>query len=147
MGPLGSDRHQADDATRGLAESLPPSSRKLFSSLGVLDAVDQAGFFRTTGNTVWWGSREGRVENFPAPDTAPGFQVFRPDLDRLLLESARDAGARVCTDATVRQVRLENKVAVVEYEDAGISSECDMPVRARLFGPRGAHRPPGFSTV
>ncbi len=43
-----------------LAESLPPSSRKLFSFLGILNAVDGAGFYRTSGNTVWWGHGAGR---------------------------------------------------------------------------------------
>ena len=38
-----------------LAESLPPSSRKLFSFLGILDPLDKARFYRTSGNTVWWG--------------------------------------------------------------------------------------------
>jgi hypothetical protein len=41
---------------RGLAESLPPSTRKLFATVGVLDSVQRAGFYRTTDNTVWWAS-------------------------------------------------------------------------------------------
>src|SRR4051794_25228481 len=53
------------DPRRALAECLPPSNRKLFQFLGILDAIDAAGFYRTTGNTVWWGGRERRGEMYP----------------------------------------------------------------------------------
>jgi flavin-dependent dehydrogenase len=75
-----------------LAECLPPSNRKLFEFLGIGDAIDHAGFFRTTGNTVWWGSAEQRVGPYPE---GWGYQVLRRDFDRLLLELARDAGTGV----------------------------------------------------
>jgi len=57
---------KAIDRPRGLGESLPPSTRKLLATAGVLDDLERAGFYRTTGNTVWWGSREQRVETFEA---------------------------------------------------------------------------------
>jgi 2-polyprenyl-6-methoxyphenol hydroxylase-like FAD-dependent oxidoreductase len=76
---------KAIDEARGLAESLPPSTRKLLAAVGVLEAVEAAGFYRATGNTVWWGSAEGRVETFQragvpmdATTAASGYQVFRP---------------------------------------------------------------------
>jgi flavin-dependent dehydrogenase len=110
------------DETRGLAESLPPSARKLLSAVGFLEAVERAGFLRTTGNTVWWGAREGRVERFNAPDNQSGFQVLRPELDRLLLGAARAAGAHVTADADVRRVRLDDGGAVIEYERGGVAA-------------------------
>ena len=61
---------RAADPARGAAESLPPSTRKLLAKIGVLDAIDGADFYRTTGNTVWWGQREGHVEKFAAVGTA-----------------------------------------------------------------------------
>lgn len=76
----------------GLAECLPPSTRKLFRFLGIDDAVDGAGFLRTTGNTVWWGKTGRRVENYPE---GWGYQVLRHDFDELLLRLARQAGAYV----------------------------------------------------
>src|SRR5215510_10531299 len=73
------------DVSRGAAESLPPSTRKLLVTIGVLDRVERAGFYRTTGNTVWWGERHGEVERFdasPASEgveaTLNGYQVLRP---------------------------------------------------------------------
>lgn len=75
-----------------LAESLPPSSVKLWSVLGARAAIEAAGFLRTTGNTVWWGSA-ARVE--PFADGARGWQVTDIALARVLLDLAREAGARV----------------------------------------------------
>ena len=104
---------------RGLAESIPPSTHKLLAGIGLLDAVERGGFLRGRGNTVWWASADPRIETFRGP-SAPlwpaferdksifcaaspretpvrglGYQVFRPDFDRVLLDSAASAGARV----------------------------------------------------
>ncbi|MBZ5728568.1 MAG: tryptophan 7-halogenase [Acidobacteriia bacterium] len=75
-----------------LAECLPPSTRKLFRFLGIQDDIDGAGFYRTNGNTVWWGGRRRRVEPYPA---GFGYQVPRGEFDRLLLGLAQSAGAQV----------------------------------------------------
>jgi flavin-dependent dehydrogenase len=84
--------HRSADSERpALAESIPPSCRKLFAAIGVLDAIDGAGFYRSTGNTVWWGSHDVRREGFP--DGQPGYQVDRTKFDALLRERAREAGA------------------------------------------------------
>jgi 2-polyprenyl-6-methoxyphenol hydroxylase-like FAD-dependent oxidoreductase len=112
------------DTSRGAAESLPPSTRKLLATIGVLDRVERAGFYRTTGNTVWWGERHGDVERFGmspvgehgVQDEAAfyGYQVFRPALDRLILTAAADAGAEVIADAYVPRVRLPSADVVPE---------------------------------
>ncbi len=75
-----------------LAECLPPSNRKVFQFLEIEEAIQGAGFLRTTGNTVWWGKSGRRVEPYPQ---GWGYQVLRSDFDRMLLELARSAGARV----------------------------------------------------
>ncbi len=75
-----------------LPESIPPSTRKLFDVLGVLDAVDRAGFVRSTGNTVWWGG-DARVEPFAGGGT--GWQVTARPFAALLLDAARAAGVVV----------------------------------------------------
>ena len=77
---------------RSFAECLPPSNRKLFQFLDIQDAVDRAGFYRTTGNTVWWGKARRRVEPYPE---GWGYQVLRSEFDALLLRLAQDAGAQV----------------------------------------------------
>ncbi len=75
-----------------LAECLPPSTSKLFHFLEIQGAIDEAEFFPTTGNTVWWGKNRRRAE--PYPD-GTGHQVRRSDFDRLLLGLAGAAGAQV----------------------------------------------------
>jgi flavin-dependent dehydrogenase len=104
----------------GLAESIPPSTRKLLGRVGVLEAVDAAGFFQSTGNTVWWGSDECRVESF-GDGRPPGLQVYRPRLDRLLLQCAVESGVEVRAGARVRSITLDDRRgrAEVEYEREG----------------------------
>ena len=76
-----------------LAESLPPSCRKLFDLLAIHDDIDAAGFVRATGNTVWWGSGEERVEPFAGGER--GWQVDSTALAALLLGAAERAGVDV----------------------------------------------------
>jgi flavin-dependent dehydrogenase len=105
------------DPRRGLAESLPPSTHKLLATIGFLDEVERAEFVRATGNTVWWCG-EGRVEAF-ATGMPPGFQIFRPDFDRLLLEGAARAGVEVVADATVSSAVTSDGATRVEFECHG----------------------------
>ena len=101
---------------RGLAESLPPSTHKLLAHIGVLDAVERAGFYRSTGNTVFWASREPRVESF----AEPGYQVFRPDLDRLLLDCATSAGVELSAANGQRSTVSDARVVIDCSGRAGV---------------------------
>lgn len=107
------------ETARALANSLPPSTRKLLAQVGILDIVERVGY-ATTGNTVWWGEREGHVEPFAADGSAFGYQVARATLDPLLLDRAVDAGARVDRHVRVQGVRFDADAASVSYvDDAG----------------------------
>jgi flavin-dependent dehydrogenase len=128
------------DRSRGLGESLPPSTRKLLQAIDVLGDVDRAGFYRTTGNTVWWASRERRVETFDSSGQLRGYQVFRPDFDRVLLDSAAAAGADVRHGA-VRRVEIEDRsIPIVEFEHGagresiGCTFAVDCSGRAGVIG-------------
>ena len=123
---------KAGAAANTLAESIPPSCRKLFRVLGVLDAVDAGGFHRSTGNTFWWGAGESRSERFA--DGELGYQVSRRELDRVLLTQAEAAGVRVIR-APVRRVTLPAddpaaRPRVQVADDAG--SDAAMSVEARV---------------
>ncbi|HEY2151944.1 MAG TPA: FAD-dependent monooxygenase [Vicinamibacterales bacterium] len=138
---------------RGLAESLPPSTQKLLAQIGVLEAVESAGFFRATGNTVWWASHDRRTESFGSARQAEGYQVHRPAFDRVLRDCARDAGAHVLTNARVRGVQLvEDRMATVEYDEGGQrqSASCrfviDCSGRAGLVGRQFRRPEPGYRT-
>jgi flavin-dependent dehydrogenase len=76
-----------------LAVSLPPSCAKLFDTIGIGDAIERAGFVRSTGNTVWWGNDVARVETFAAG--ARGWQLEVGRLAQVMLDRAVAAGVRV----------------------------------------------------
>ena len=80
-------------AAARLAVSIPPSCHKLFDAIGVSDAIDRAGFVRTTGNTVWWGRQEPRVEMFE--EGAQGWQASTQVLEDALLAEAAAAGVSI----------------------------------------------------
>jgi flavin-dependent dehydrogenase len=143
--------------SRGLAESLPPSTQKLLAQVGVLEAVERAGFYRATGNTVWWGSHDRRIENFAnvgAGRESMGYQIHRPDFDRVLRDSAREAGVDVRADARVKDVRFESDRSVaVDYDDGGRGRRTavgrfvlDCTGRAGLVGRRFRRAEPGYRT-
>jgi len=89
---------------RSLGESLPPSCQKLFDLLGISEALGQAGFLASAGNTIWWGDHRTRTAHFA--DDTKGWQVERRDFDRLLLKLAAQAGSQLQTEALVRRVEL-----------------------------------------
>ena len=80
-------------SSRGLAVSLPPSCAKLFDAIGISDLIERTGFPRSTGNTVWWGGGDARVENFARG--AAGWQVEVDALANVMLTAAIDAGVVV----------------------------------------------------
>ena len=83
-----------------LAESIPPSARRLLSELGVFEAVEAAGFYPNAGNTVWWANAGTRGERFGANEV--GFHVDRSGLERVLVAAAEAIGARVLLGMTAR---------------------------------------------
>lgn len=83
-----------------MAESLPPSVMKPLTASGLHSVVRRAGFYRTYGNTVWWGDGSGRSEPFSAG--AFGYQVRRDRFDAVLLAAARATGAVVRPGTVVR---------------------------------------------
>ena len=99
---------KSDAAAPSLAESLPPSCRKVFEAVGVREAIESARFLAASGNTVCWGGGPPRVATFGGGRV--GHQVLRRDFDRLLLAEARRAGAVVRTGVTVRHVEIPGEV-------------------------------------
>jgi flavin-dependent dehydrogenase len=133
--------------TPTLAESVPPSCAKLLDRIGVRGAIDSAGFVRSTGNTVWWGSHDGRAEAFG--DGRLGYQVPRAALDDLLLARAEGSGAEVVRDAVAMDVvmgRSGDSYNAVAYEAAGSRRTIggrwllDCSGRAGLIARRGWRR-------
>jgi flavin-dependent dehydrogenase len=142
------------DALHGRAESLPPSTRRVLARIGVLRSIDAAGLYRTTGNSIWWGEREGNIETFGAAENAAGYQVHRAALDALLRREAAAAGASVVEGVNVRRVEMGDAGVRLKCEDeqgGTIDVHAGMVVdasgRAGVVAARGWRRPqPGFSS-
>ena len=94
---------KSDSGQPSLAESLPPSCRKVFDAVGVREAVESVGFLTTGGNTVCWEGARPRTATFGG---GRGLQVLRRAFDRVLLAEAERAGAAVRTGVTVRDVAV-----------------------------------------
>jgi len=134
------------DRSRGLAESLPPSTHKLLAELGVLQDVEQAGFYRSTGNTVHWASNAPRVESFGGQ---LGYQVYRPDLDRVLCDSAARAGVEIRDHARVADVRFDSDGVHVACDGGGTVDGrlvIDASGRTGVIGRQYRRSQPGFRT-
>ena len=82
----------ASPGSQSLAESLPPSTRKVLAATGLLGVVEAGGFHPNGGNTALWGG-EGRRDDFAGGAT--GFHILRSRFDALLRESAAAAGAEI----------------------------------------------------
>jgi flavin-dependent dehydrogenase len=98
-----------------IGESLLPSSMPVLEELGVLPALQQAGFLRKWGATMVWGREKTpwswyfRETNRKYPHT---YQVWRPHFDQLLLENSRAHGVEVQEGHAVRDVIFEDGRAV-----------------------------------
>lgn len=80
-----------------LPVSLTPSCGKFFDLMGIRSAIDDLGFVRSGGHTVWWGSADARVESFDAG--VAGWQAGAARLGRALVGAAARAGASVVPQA------------------------------------------------
>jgi flavin-dependent dehydrogenase len=97
------------DPRRARVETLPPSLKRLFRLL----KIEAAGFYATTGNTAKWAESDARVEHY----AEPGYQVFRPDFDRLLLSLAEQAGAIVQHESARR---VDPDTATIETDRTAV---------------------------
>jgi flavin-dependent dehydrogenase len=134
-----------------LAESIPPSCRKLLDRVGALEAIERAAFIHSTGNTVCWGGQE-HVALFPPGEY--GYQVERSKFDALLLDLAENTGAEVLNDATVRSARRTDEGWIASYltqsgeGNADARWLLDCSGRAGVLARHGLRRPqPGRRTL
>jgi flavin-dependent dehydrogenase len=128
--------HSPSRAVAGRAESIPPSCRNLFVAFGMAEPIDAAGFYRSTGNTVWWGSDEPRCEHFG--NGALGYQVDRGVLDDLFRRGAVDAGSEL-REALIRDVRVDEAGVRVRADglEVGARFVFDCSGRAGVVARRG----------
>ena len=108
--------------SRTLGESIPPSAQKILATVGMLAAVEDAGFTPWRGNTVWWADTPPRVESF-ASGTA-GYQVVRRRFDEILRQLVVQSGADVRT-GIVRDVHVPGLGPPTASPEPTATIECD----------------------
>ena len=113
-----------------IGESLLPASMPVLEELGVLPAVQEAGFLRKWGATMVWGTDKTpwswyfRETNQRYPHA---YQVWRPQFDQLLLDNSRAHGV---------EVREGHQVVDVLFEDGRAVGCVTLPMALRaLPGP------------
>jgi flavin-dependent dehydrogenase len=131
--------HHTPAARISLAESLPPSSRKLLAFLHLLDAVESGRFHPNRGNAGVWAGLDCQTQT--APD---GFHVPRARFDALLRREAAAAGAPI-VDAVVQRVAFGDPHRI-EYASGARRTACtarmilDCSGRAGVVARRGLRR-------
>jgi len=115
-----------------IGESLLPASIPVLEELGVLPAVQEAGFLPKWGATMVWGTDKApwswyfRETNQQYPHS---YQVWRPRFDQLLLENSRTHGVEVREGHQVVDVLFADGRAVgVRYT----ANRTDGTARARF---------------
>lgn len=116
-----------------VGESLIPGVMVPMEELGLKERMEAKGFERKYGGTLVWGNNEVPWNfSFTTGGRIPyAFHTRRADLDALILDRARELGAFVVEDATVKEAIEENgRVVGVRYALRGLNGTHE--VRARL---------------
>ncbi len=121
---------------RRLAVSIPPSCAKLFHAVGISAAVERARFLRSTGNTVWWGSADARVEPFAGGQR--GWQADVGDLGDAILAEAIEAGVDVERVSAPNSESQTHSTAQIVLDCTGRAGAIARAVGVRRFdeGPK-----------
>lgn len=106
-----------------VGESLLPASMPVLEELGVLPAVQQAGFLPKWGATMVWG-RDQKPWSWYFKETNQkyphSYQVWRPQFDQMLLQNSRAHGVDVREGHRVLEVLFEGgRASGVRHLDDG----------------------------
>lgn len=110
-----------------IGESLIPGFMRAMEELGMTERLEARSFERKSGGTLVWGN--GKIpwgfRFIEGTRFTHAYHVRRADLDTMLLDRARELGAHVLEEATVKDVIEENgRVTGVTYAVRG----SEMPV-------------------
>jgi len=112
-----------------IGESLLSATMPILEALGVLPAIERAGFLRKPGGTFIWGAQAEPWSFFFRDD--PGgrphaYQVVRAQFDHLLLKHAASLGADVREAHRVEELRFDGartRVRAIEAGGATVDAE------------------------
>ncbi|MGH3313460.1 MAG: NAD(P)/FAD-dependent oxidoreductase [Streptomyces sp.] len=101
-----------------VGESLIPAFMRPMQELGITERMDARGFERKYGGTLVWGNAqipwnfsfiEGTTHEF-------AYHTRRADMDSLILDRARELGAFIVEEATVKEpIETDGRVTGVRY--------------------------------
>ncbi|MEU5987414.1 NAD(P)/FAD-dependent oxidoreductase [Spirillospora sp. NPDC047418] len=114
-----------------IGESLIPAVMRPMDELGLTDLMDERGFERKYGGSLVWGNQKipWNFSFIKGGKFSHAYHTRRADLDALILNRARELGAFVMEEATVKDT-IENedgRVVGVRYQIRGM----DEPREAR----------------
>ncbi|WP_406415561.1 FAD-dependent oxidoreductase [Streptomyces sp. NBC_00873] len=107
-----------------VGESLIPGVMVPMEELGLKERMEAKGFERKYGGTLVWGNNEVPWNfSFTTGGRIPyAFHTRRADLDALILDRARELGAFVVEDATVKEsIEEDGRVVGVRYALRGLN--------------------------
>jgi flavin-dependent dehydrogenase len=118
LGELGHDvvlLERNPSVQRKIGEGLTPSITQVFDLLGIRELIDLQGFLRPRGVQVRWG---GEPTQFRDQGDIPGYLVDRRRFDKLLLDLAAGAGARVLMACRAAKPRSDRQGWVIPVQHA-----------------------------
>ncbi|HEX6472286.1 MAG TPA: NAD(P)/FAD-dependent oxidoreductase [Streptosporangiaceae bacterium] len=105
-----------------IGESLITGCLPALEELGLRERLDQMGFTKKYGGTLLWGKSQGTWD-FRFTESSNyeySYQVRRADFDAVLLTRARELGASVIEEATVKEPLFDgDRVVGVSYTQKG----------------------------
>lgn len=118
-----------------IGESLLSATLPILEALGVMPAIEQAGFIRKPGGTFIWGRGNKPWSFFFRED--PGgrphaFHVLRSEFDHILLRHAASLGVEVREGHRVQEVGYDghNRVVAVDEHGAEVAAEAPWAIDA-----------------
>ncbi|MFZ3473462.1 NAD(P)/FAD-dependent oxidoreductase [Streptomyces sp. 4.24] len=105
-----------------VGESLIPAFMRPMEEMGLTERMDERGFERKYGGSLVWGNNQVPWKfGFLKGKYPYAFHTRRADLDAMILDRARELGAHIIEDATVKEPIEENgRVVGVRYALRGL---------------------------
>ncbi len=89
---------------------LTANSLPILRQMGLIDEIDEKADFKFSGYTIY--SSEGKAISAPVQNTPYSYVIRRDYFDQMLLDKAREAGAKIFTEVEVANVDISGTVTV-----------------------------------
>ncbi|MDJ0463788.1 NAD(P)/FAD-dependent oxidoreductase [Streptomyces sp. H27-C3] len=105
-----------------VGESLIPAFMRPMEEMGLTERMDERGFERKYGGSLVWGNNQVPWKfGFLKGKYPYAYHTRRADLDAMILDRARELGAHIIEDATVKEPIEENgRVVGIRYALRGM---------------------------